>query len=159
MGTLILGLGNPLRGDDGVGPRLVEELTRRGLPEGVTALDGGTGGLDLLRVMEGWRRVVIVDAAELGLAPGQFARFLPDQVRLAEAADGYSLHEAGLSEVFALAYALGRALPDTVIFGVQPADVGWTDRLSPAVEAALPALVNAVLNESKGEIDAQDSGD
>ena len=53
---LVLGLGNPLRGDDGVGPRLVEELTRRGLPRGVTALDGGSAGLDLLQMLEGWQR-------------------------------------------------------------------------------------------------------
>ena len=57
--TLVLGLGNPLRGDDGVGPRVVEEVIRRGLPEGVTALDGGTGGLDLLPVLEEWDRAIV----------------------------------------------------------------------------------------------------
>ena len=84
--VLVLGLGNPLRGDDGIGSRVVEELIRRGLPEGVTALDGGTGGLDLLQVLEGWERVVVVDAADVGREPGQFVRFTPDQARLAEAA-------------------------------------------------------------------------
>jgi len=144
-----LGLGNPLRGDDGVGPRLVEELTRRRLPEGVMALDGGTGGLDLLQVLEGWQRVVVVDAADVGREPGQFVRFTPDQARLAQAAERFSLHHAGLGEVLALANALGRALPHMVIFGVQPAEVGWREGLSPAVETALSALVDAVLEEIK----------
>jgi hydrogenase maturation protease len=157
--TLILGLGNPLRGDDGVGPRVVEELTRRSLPEGVTALDGGTGGLDLLRLMERSKRVVIVDAADVGREPGQYVRFTPDQVRLTGASSTLSLHHAGLSEVLTLADALGLDLPEMVIFGVQPAEIGWNEGLSPAVAATLSALADAVLEETKGEDYAQDSSD
>ncbi|RLC87110.1 MAG: Ni,Fe-hydrogenase maturation factor [Chloroflexi bacterium] len=163
MRILVLGLGNPLRGDDGVGPRVVEELTRRGLPEGVTALDGGTGGLDLLQVLEGWERVVVVDAADVGREPGQFVRFTPDQARLVAAGDRFSLHHAGLSEVLTLADALGRALPEMVIFGVQPAGIGWKEGLSPAVETALSVLTDAVLREitedEREKDHAQDSGD
>jgi len=149
--TLVIGLGNPLRGDDGVGCRVVEELARRELPPGVQVLDGGAGGLGLLSLMEGWERVVIVDAAEMGRRPGEFARFTPADVRLASASDRFSLHHAGLSEALALADALGRALPEMVIFGVQPASVGWGEGLSPAVEAALPALIAAVLEETTNE--------
>jgi hydrogenase maturation protease len=94
--VLVIGLGNPLRGDDGVGPRLVEELNHRGLPGEVTALDGGAGGLDLLQVLEGWQRVVVVDAADVGREPGQFVRFTLHQAGLAQAADPFSLHSAGL---------------------------------------------------------------
>lgn len=157
--TLILGLGNPLRGDDGVGARIVEELTRRDLPKEVTALDGGTGGLDLLRLLERWERVVIVDAADVGREPGQYIRFTPDQVRLAGASSTLSLHNAGLSEVLALADALDLDLPEMVIFGVQPAEIGWKEGLSPAVATALTALADAVLEEIEGEDHAQDSSD
>lgn len=142
---LILGLGNPLRGDDGIGPRVVEELNRRGLPEGVTALDGGTGGLDLLNVLEGRERVVIVDAAEIGREPGQFVRFTPDEMRLTRSTETFSSHHAGLAEALALAEALGRPLPEIVILGVQPAAMEWREGLSPAVEATLPAVVEALL--------------
>ena len=148
--TLILGLGSPLRGDDGIGPRVVEEVTRRGLPEGVSSLDGGTGGLDLLNVLEGWKRVVVVDAADVGREPGQFVRFTPDRARFVEAEDSFSFHHAGLGAVLALAEVLGKTLPEMTIFGVQPARVGWGQGLSPAVEAALPALTDAVLEESTG---------
>ena len=126
---------------------MVEELIRRGLPGGVTALDAGAGGLDLLPVLEGWQRVVVVDAADIGQEPGQFVRFTPDQVRLGQAAERFSLHNAGLGEILALANALGRPLPHIVIFGVQLAEVGWREGLSPAVETALPALADAVLEE------------
>jgi len=137
MSVLVLGLGNSLRGDDGIGPR---------------------------QVLEDWKQVVVVDAADVGQEPGQFVRFTPDQARLAQAADRFSLHHAGLSEALALASAVGRALPEIVIFGVQPAEVGWGEGLSPAVETALPALADAVLKEiagicPKGEDYAQDPGD
>jgi hydrogenase maturation protease len=146
-GVLVLGLGNPLRGDDGVGPRVIEELTRRGLPDGVMALDVGNAGLDLLNVLEGWERAVVIDAADIGQEPGQFLRFTLDEARLAMSADSFSLHNTGLSEALALADALDRALPQTVVFGVQPAEIGWREGLSPAVEAILPSLTAAVIEE------------
>jgi hydrogenase maturation protease len=158
-GTLILGLGNPLRGDDGLGPRVVEELRRCGLPGGVTAVDGGIGGLGLLDYLEEWERVLIVDVAEIGLRPGEFVRFAPSEVRLRERGDGFSIHNAGLREAIALGTAMGRKLAKIVIFGLQPAEIDWRQGLSPAVEAAIPDLIDAVLEEAKGDYNAQDSGD
>ncbi len=144
----IIGLGNPLRGDDGIGPRLVEQLRQRPLPPGVAVIDGGTGGLSLLFLLEeGWERVVIVDAADVGREAGDFARFTPEEVRLARAADPFSFHDAGLSEVLALAEALGHELPPIVVFGVQPGALDWREGLSEAVQRALPALVEAVMAE------------
>jgi hydrogenase maturation protease len=145
--VLLLGLGNPLRGDDGIGPRVIEALNRRGLPEGVTALDAGTGGLDLLQVLEGWERAIIIDAADVGREPGQFVHFAPGEARLIGAEDVSSLHNAGLAEVLALADAIGHPLPEMVIFGVQPAKIGWGEGLSEAVEATLADLVDEVLEE------------
>lgn len=151
MGVLVLGLGNPLRGDDGIGPRVVAELHRRGLPSGVRAVDGGLGGLDLLRVLEGWERAIIVDAADMGLSPGEFARFTPQEVQLIGDVGSLSIHTAGLAEVLALADALNHPLPPIVIFGVQPEQTRWGEGLSPAVEHALPALIEAVLQATSNQ--------
>ncbi len=161
VGTLVLGLGHPWRGDDGVGPRLVAELAARPLPPGVALRDGGTGGLDLLHTLEGWERVIVVDAADMGQEPGTFVRFTPQEARLIPkfTEGSVSIHNAGLSDVLTLAGALGCSLPEIVIFGVQPAYVGWREGLSPAVEAILPRLIAAVLEEVKGENHAQNSGD
>jgi hydrogenase maturation protease len=159
LSTLIVGLGNPLRGDDGVGCRLVTELATRDLPPEVEVLDGGMAGLGLLDIMEGWERVVVVDAADVGQEPGTYVRFAPADARLVPAADRFSFHHAGLGEVLALASALDRSLPELVVFGVQPAGVGWGQGLSAAVESVLPALADAVLAELRGEDYAQDPGD
>ncbi|MGC8945877.1 MAG: hydrogenase maturation protease [Anaerolineae bacterium] len=144
---LILGLGNPLRGDDGVGPRVVAELLRRGLPDGVEAVDGGTGGLDLLHLLEGWERAIIVDAAMLGRNPGEFVRFTPEEGHLVGSLVSRSSHTAGLADALTMARALGRELPDIVIYGIQPERMDWEEGLSPAVEAAVPELLERILEE------------
>ena len=82
LSTLIIGLGNPLRRDDGVGVRVVELLAARDLPAGVEVVDGGTPGLGLVPLLEGRQRVILVDAADLGREPGAFVRFTLDQIRL-----------------------------------------------------------------------------
>jgi hydrogenase maturation protease len=150
---LILGLGNPLQGDDGVGCRVVEALVGADrwspLPDDVEVTDGGTPGVGLVNLLEGRQRVIIIDAAEMGLAPGQFRRFRPEEVTLTGSAERFSLHRSGVADALALARELGLALPEIVVFGMQPARVGWSDGLSPEVEAAVPRVIEAVLNELK----------
>ncbi len=148
---LILGLGNPLQGDDGLGPRVVEALARRALPPDVEVMDGGTPGVGLLNLLEGRRRVILVDAAEMGRAPGSVARFRPGEATLRDSAGGLSLHRSGVAEALALAGALGLALPELVVFGVQPARVGWGHDLSPEVQAVVPSVVDAVSREAGRE--------
>lgn len=144
---LILGLGNPLQGDDGVGCRVVEALQAYQLPEGVEVLDGGTPGIGLLHLLEGRERVILVDAAEMGQPPGTMARFRPAEVVLTGSAERFSLHRSAVSDALALAEALGLSLPEIVFFGVQPGRVGWGEGLSPEVTAALPRVVQAILHE------------
>lgn len=184
---LILGLGNPLQGDDGVGCRVAEELQRiviasrqaakrsptrddeiassqpfdsaslrSGLPPAMTqwrdeveVMDGGTPGVGLVNLIEGRARVIIVDAAEMGLAPGEFRRFTTEQITLTGAAQRLSLHRSGVADALALARALELALPNIVFFGVQPARVAWGNALTPRVQAAVPRVVEAILNELK----------
>ncbi len=140
----IIGVGNPLMGDDGVGIAVVERLQGLPLPPGVEAVDGGTGGLTLLHLMEGATAVILVDAAEMGELPGTLRRFGLDEVS-PEANDGLSLHQAGLGEVFALGRELELLPPRLFVLGVQPESVEQRIGLSPSVEAALSAVVAQVL--------------
>ena len=148
--TLILGLGNPMRGDDGIGVRVIEKLAVHALPLGVEAAEGGTKGLGLVNLMEGWRRVILVDAANVGLAPGEFARFTRQEARLLGDDQRLSVHNAGLREALLLAEVLELLPDEIVIYGVQPAKLDWHAQLSPEVEAAVPGLVRSIL----GELDA-----
>jgi hydrogenase maturation protease len=145
--TLVIGLGNPLRGDDGVGVRVVEALRARSLSPDVEVIDGGTQGLGIIPLMEGRERLILIDAANISTAPGQFARFAPDDVRLPGNDRQLSVHSAGLREALQLAQALHVLPRDVIIFGVQPEQLDWDAGLSQAVEANLPPLIAAVAAE------------
>jgi hydrogenase maturation protease len=146
---IILALGNPLRGDDGVGQAVVECLQRAGLPPGVAVLDGGTAGLETVLLLQGYDRALIVDAAEMNRPPGKWERFTTAGVEL-QADDLHArvtVHYAGLAEALELGKALGILPAEIVIYGVQPQAVGWTPGLSKPVQAAVPAVCAAILNE------------
>ena len=129
--TLILGLGNPLLGDEGIGVRVVEVVQGLQLPDGVEAVEGGTAGLGLVGLMEGYQRVIIVDAADMGHPPGHVVRFTPSEVHFKTAETPLSLHQIGLGEVLALAEALEVAPDELVIIGVQPGRIEGGVGLSP----------------------------
>jgi hydrogenase maturation protease len=145
--TLVIGLGNPLRGDDGIGMRVARLLAEQALPEGVEVVQGGTCGLELVNWMEGWRRVLIIDAAEVGEVPGGFARFTLAEGHLLGDDRHLSIHAAGLRDALLLAEVLGVLPDEVIIFGVQPAHLDWDDPLSPEVEAAVPKILSSVLGE------------
>jgi hydrogenase maturation protease len=97
--------------------------------------------------MEGRWRVIVVDAANVGKAPGQFVRFALDEVLLAGPDRHLNVHYAGLRDALLLAEALSMLPQEVTVFGVQPASIEWDSSLSPEVEAALPELIDAVLTE------------
>jgi hydrogenase maturation protease len=144
---LILGLGNPLLGDEGIGVRVVEELKRLELPERVAVMEGGTTGLGLIGLMQGYQRVVIVDAADMGHPAGCVVRFTPSEVRFKTEETLLSLHQIGLGEILALASALEAAPAELVIVGIQPSRMEAGAGLSSEVEKAVPQIIRIVLEE------------
>ncbi len=146
--TLILGVGNPLMGDDAVGVLIAQQLQQRDdLPDHVTVIDGGTDGLGLIPVMEPYRRVILVDAIPMGLQPGAIRRFTWDEVRISQREQTFSLHQNDMAQALSLAEALGNLPSQIVFYGIQPQNNNWDQPLSPAVERALPALIEALIHE------------
>ncbi|MDE3075061.1 MAG: HyaD/HybD family hydrogenase maturation endopeptidase [Chloroflexota bacterium] len=144
-GVVILGVGNVLSSDDGIGVRVAQELARRpDLPAGVRVVDGGTAGFRLLPLLETAQRLILVDALDVGAPPGTVLEIEPQA--LEGPALHASLHEAGPLELLACVEALtGRRLP-AVVVGIQPGSVSpWNDCLTAPVAAALPEAVARVL--------------
>ncbi len=148
------GLGNPLRGDEGVGVRVVEALARRaGAQVGVAGpgpvayLDLGTGGMRLIDALAGARKAVIVDCARMGRAPGAIARFTPESVRTRKPVPALSMHGGDVMAVLSLAERLGLSADEVVVFGIEPASLAYRDTLSPALAARLEAYADAVAAE------------
>ena len=143
--TLVLALGNPLRGDDGVGPAVLEAVRASGrAPAAATLWPAREGDLLEALVAEAWERVVIIDAAEIGAAPGSWAR-LEGYDSLAGSTAGS--HRLGLVDAVGVARALGHDPTRISILAVQPASTAWAPGLSPPVAEAVEGLCAAVLEE------------
>ena len=136
-----------MMGDDGVGIHAVRELAKRTLPAGVDVVDGATAGLDLLRLMEGYAKVLIIDAVDAGEEPGSILRFTPEDITTQAVNFAVSLHQTKVLKVLELATCVGQPLPPTVVYGVQVKEMGWSTELSPTVQARLDSLVEAVVEE------------
>ncbi len=145
--TVIIGIGNLLLKDEGVGIHALREIREKTLPPGVEVLDGGTVGIGLLELLPGAGKVIFIDAAEMGLPPGTVVRFTPEEIRSEPKTARFSAHEVGLMDVLELAGALGQSPQEVVIIGIQPKEVSWGTDLSPEVQASLSRVVEIVIKE------------
>jgi len=145
--VLLLGVGNVLLSDEGLGVRLVEELRRRyRFSPDVELIDGGTLGIDLLYFIEGFDRLLLVDAVLGGSPPGTLYRFEGEEVK-AYFRKKVSAHELGIQEVLAIAQMLGKAPKEIVLLGMEPESLEISLELSESVRSRFEELISAVLRE------------
>jgi hydrogenase maturation protease len=141
--TIVLGIGNLILCDEGVGVHAARALMREELGTEVEAIEVGTAFLDALPAIETAERIIVVDAMQGGEAPGTVYRIpFAECVRPECIA---SLHGFDLSRVM---YLAGRSdMPEVTVFGVEPARIDWGVDLSPEIAAVLPELVEIVKQE------------
>jgi hydrogenase maturation protease len=157
VGTvLVLGIGNILLQDEGVGVRAVERLQERyALPEGVEALDGGVRGMDLLSFFEGVSRLLVLDAVQTGQPPGTLVRLANDDIP-SYVSPKISPHQEGLADVLWAARALNIYPEEVVLWGMEPASLGVGLELSAQVAAQVDALVERAVQElSRWDLEVQ----
>ncbi len=148
---VVLGVGNLIMGDEGLGVRCVERLEAAGaLPAGVVVIDGGTSTHELLAELEDLDLLVIVDAVA-GDAPGTLVRLEGDRIPAA-LSNKLSPHQHGINDLLANLRLLGRSPARVVVLGAVPAVIALGLELSPTVEAVLPALEAAVVAEVVGAL-------
>lgn len=143
MKTLVLGVGNLLLADEGVGVHAAQVLQQEDCPQGVEILDVGTAILDALPALEAAERIIVLDAMKGGGKPGSIYR-VPLLVCRASPCIA-SLHGFDLLRVLAIS---GRANPpDALVLGVEPERIEWSMELSEQVSLALPFLVQCARTE------------
>lgn len=141
----VLGVGNVLMRDEGVGVALLAAVRdERAWGPDVEFIDGGAGGMNLLNVIESAERLVIFDAAEMRLPAGEHRVFRPEDVRPDRSDGRVSLHDMPLLETLELCKKFFRR-PPTTIFAVQPAVIDHGRQLTPELAAAFPGLVAAAV--------------
>lgn len=140
--VLLLGVGNWLMGDEGVGVHVADALAAQPPLSGVRVLDGGTGGIALLLEFDGVTDIVMVDATRDGQPAGAVTLLRPE--RVADLPRGLGAHDFGVKDLFAASALLG-AMPAIHLFTISVEEVRpMCTELSPAVAAAVPEVVHAM---------------
>jgi hydrogenase maturation protease len=147
MKAVVLGVGNVILADEGVGVRVVEALERDYvMPPGVSVIDAGTSGMEMLEDMSDLDFLLVVDAIAAGKAPGELVQLRGDAVPVFFRRN-LSPHGIGLADVLASLEFLGAEPKETVILGVQPASLELSTELTPLIAARVPELVAQVVDE------------
>jgi len=148
--ALVLGLGNILLSDEGLGVRVVQRLEESyRFPPEIQVMDGGTLGLDLLPYLEGVDHLLVIDALEMGEEPGTVTRLVGDEVP-ASLSVKISPHQMGLADLLAAARLQGLYPQEVVLLGMQPGSIETGLDLSPPVESQVDRLIDEVLMELRG---------
>jgi len=144
MRTLVLGLGNLVHGDDGVGVHAIQRLeTHPDVPPDVVLMDGGTQGLNLIAHISGFQRLLVIDAVDAGEAPGTLIRLEGEAVDTLPGKP--SVHQLGFADLMIALKLLGDAPEKVVVFGVQPKSTEWTTELTEPVRACMDNLLAVVI--------------
>jgi hydrogenase maturation protease len=146
LSALVLGLGNLVHSDDGVGVHAIHRLQLDPrVPTGVTLLDGGTQGLGLLHHIAGFSRLLVIDAINGGEEPGTLMRF--EGRALSGLPGKATVHQLGFADLMIAMQLLGDAPEDVVVVGIQPLSTEWGAELTPRVAATLPGLLELVIEQ------------
>jgi hydrogenase maturation protease len=145
--VVVLGIGNALRGDEGIGAHALRRLVEtHSLTQCVEVIDGGVLGLELLPRLEGCAALLVIDAINNDAPPGTIVRLEGEAVP-AVWEQKLSMHQAGLGDMLALLRMQDKAPSRLVVWGIQPETIEWGLELSPTVAASLDQLVTCVADE------------
>ena len=146
--AVVIGLGSPLMGDEGVGVKLVERLAARAdeFP-GVDFEDLGTSAMGVVHAVAGRRKAILIDCAFMGEEPGTIKRFTPEEVRSTKGLPGFSLHEGDLLRGLDLSKRLGESPAEIIIFGIEPKNISPAENLSEIIAAKMDEYEKLILAE------------
>ncbi len=142
---VIVGVGNMLMKDEGIGIHALKALQEAGLPPDVATVDGGTVP-DLVGYTRAGDKLIIIDAAQAGGEPGTIYRFRPEDLQ-DDASNVVSAHEIGVPQTLRLMAMTDDAPAETVIIGVEPKEVAPGIELTEELERKMPDIVRVVLRE------------
>ena len=143
----IFAVGNNFYGDDGIGMAVLDRIREENIFPGAELIDIYTDALAIIDHLEPGEQHVVIDAAQMGLKPGDVQGFQADEVGLKIKSDHLSMHGFGLAEAFAMAKQLGTMPENMFIVGVEPERVEINQGLSAVVAAAVPRVISIIKTE------------
>ena len=142
----ILGVGNLLLSDEGVGVHVANELMKMDLPSEVSVVEGGTDGFRLLNVITEADRLIVIDAVKGGAEPGSLYRFDINEVQNCPSGFKTSVHQIGILEVINLSGLIGKT-PHTTVIGIEPKSLDMNMELTPEIKSKIPRIIDLIFEE------------
>lgn len=144
----VIGLGNFLKGDDAIGPVVIEKLGKSFDETDLNLIDAGADAISVLDYLIGKDPVVIIDCAKMGRNPGDVVEFDVTDANLSQVYNTFSLHGFSFGDVYKMAAQMG-PVAHCKIIGVEPKHINFNENLSNEVEASIPKIINIVKMEAK----------
>ena len=148
---IVLGLGNPLMADEGIGTKLIEKLDSAcGSDARADFIDAGTGGMTVLTYIANREKAIIIDCALMGTEPGTIKRFTADEVVSVKKLSHLSQHDSDILSVIELSKQLGECPKEVVFFGIEPQTIEQKMELTETIQAKVSEYVSMILKEVQG---------
>ena len=144
-GTVIIGIGNILLKDDGVGVHVIKQLENEKLPSTIELVDGGTSTLDMLGYFLDYERVIVVDCLRAGLKPGTIYRIKPEDIKSYKK-ENLSIHDVQILDVVKMANMMDK-YPEVVIFGIEPEKIDLDLEMTETMTNKIPEMVSYIKKE------------
>ncbi len=146
--VVVIGLGNILLSDEGIGVHLIKRLsTRQNEFPLVDFIDAGAAGMSLLHLIANRKKAVILDCAKMDAQPGTIRRFTPDQVESVKKLSNFSLHEVDILQVINLSRQLGECPGEITFFGIQPESISPGRDLSKTLSSGIDNYIADICKE------------
>ena len=147
---LILGIGNILLKDEGIGVHVVQRLKEMSLPDNVEVLDGGTAGLDLVDFVVGRKKLIVIDAVNTGEKPGTIYRLTEENLDI-KPKTIMSFHDIDFLDALHMSDVMSEKPEETIVIGIEPKDMSDGVDLSPEIEERIPRIIELVMKEINNE--------
>ena len=148
---IVLGIGNTLRGDDGIGPHIIDELKKENLPDSIQLFDIGSDAFSIIDHFESKQPVLVIDCAQMGKEPGEIVKFDVKDENLPILDKAISIHGFGFADVYKMAHSLYDNI-QCIIIGVQPKSLEFNTGLSEEVKKKIPSIIKMVMEETNKHV-------
>ena len=143
--TIIIGIGNILLQDDGVGVHVIERLENEKLPSTIELVDGGTSTLDTLGFFLDYKKVIVVDSLKAGLEPGTIYKIKPEDIKNYKK-ENLSIHDVQILDVVKMANMMDK-YPEVVIFGIEPEKISLNLEMTETMISKIPEIIFNIKKE------------
>ena len=143
--TVILGIGNILLQDDGVGVHVIKQLENENLPSTIELVDGGTSTLDTLGLFLDYQKVIVVDCLRAGLKPGTIYKIKPEDIKSYKK-ENLSIHDVQILDVVNMANMMNK-YPDVIIFGIEPEKIALDLEMTQTMISKIPEIIYNIKKE------------